>query len=483
MYFLLKSEIKANKNNFCPTCFKTQIKKLDKKASYNKYKCWNKDCKDKNEPFIIINDYIVHEDAFNLTCESCHDHLTREIKIQDDDIEENIVLTFKCMNKMCEIDFEVFQYNLSKNHWEGKTPKLRLYEDQIINIENKGQTKNKSQDESVTIKKPEGPEFKSDKIPIKDIANVDRMYNTYEVINTNSHVEDMPLLTMNAEDYEKFLSFHNNKVVVLIDVPNFVRGLREQHKKDFINIVKKAHDLLVKSISNLYTADEFIIRYFSNPDIDLKPSNDIIMDYCRKNQNTEFLHLLRMMKGRGFSDIDNYIIANSIEILERCHIKGFMIVSSDKDYLPVMRIASYKNVKSYIMGTNTSTIYEQYDIINIKFLGIMKFFNSVQTPHKNEPVVKNNYTNNLNCNKNAKNVLQEYCQKKGLPIPEYDFVDKQLFDNKSIYTVETRVKAILNGNIKAVSAKGKMTSSKAAEFIAAEKLCDMLGLIYKAKEY
>ncbi|GAG86335.1 unnamed protein product, partial [marine sediment metagenome] len=63
-----------------------------------------------------------------------------------------------------------------------------------------------------------------------------------------------------------------------------------------------------------------------------------------------------------------------VEILERCEIRGFVIVSSDKDYLPVMRIASYKNVKSRILGINTPEIYEKYNIEDIKFLGMMKFF-------------------------------------------------------------------------------------------------------------
>ena len=81
-----------------------------------------------------------------------------------------------------------------------------------------------------------------------------------------------------------------------------------------------------------------------------------------------------MLKGSGYSDIDNYLIANGVEILERRTIKGFIIVSSDKDYLPVMRIANYKKVRARILGINTPEIYEQYQIEDIKFMGIMKFF-------------------------------------------------------------------------------------------------------------
>jgi hypothetical protein len=92
----------------------------------------------------------------------------------------------------------------------------------------------------------------------------------------------------------------------------------------------------------------------------------------------EFFHLLKIEKAGHYSDIDNYIIANSVEILEKCELKGFVIVSSDKDYLPVMRIANFKGVKSRILGINTPEIYEEYKIVDIKFLGIMNFFKNFQ---------------------------------------------------------------------------------------------------------
>ncbi|KKM74701.1 hypothetical protein LCGC14_1397650, partial [marine sediment metagenome] len=108
----------------------------------------------------------------------------------------------------------------------------------------------------------------------------------------------------------------------------------------------------------------------------LEIPNNIIINLCSKNSNKEIFHLLKVPKGGGYSDIDNYLIANGVEILERCEIRGFVIVSSDKDYLPVMRIASYKRIKSRIIGINTPEIYEKYSITDIKFLGIMKFFDS-----------------------------------------------------------------------------------------------------------
>jgi hypothetical protein len=38
-----------------------------------------------------------------------------------------------------------------------------------------------------------------------------------------------------------------------------------------------------------------------------------------------------------------------------------------------MRIAEFKNIRSRILGINTSDIYEEYDIGDIKFLNVLKF--------------------------------------------------------------------------------------------------------------
>ncbi|MBA7523792.1 hypothetical protein ES705_15926 [subsurface metagenome] len=133
--------------------------------------------------------------------------------------------------------------------------------------------------------------------------------------------------------------------------------------------------MLLQYIQNsFHTTSDYIIRYFSKPDKDLQIPNKIFMDFCIEYPEQEFFHLLKVPKRAGYSDIDNYLIANGVEILERCDIKGFVIVSSDKDYLPVMIIASYKKVKSRILGINTPEIYEKYEIADIKFLGMMKFF-------------------------------------------------------------------------------------------------------------
>ena len=68
----------------------------------------------------------------------------------------------------------------------------------------------------------------------------------------------------------------------------------------------------------------------------------------------------------------NYLIANGVEILERCNLRGFVIVSSDKDYLPVMRIATFKKVRKYIYGLNTADIYQRYGIEDIQLIAQFK---------------------------------------------------------------------------------------------------------------
>ena len=362
MDFLLRTEIEAKRNNFCPNCYKTQIKKLDTTKLYTKYMCWNKACEKKNIPFIIINDRITNEDFFEQICESCQTPFTREFKVNDN---HTIDLIFKCEGKMCESHLEPFRYSLSSNKWEGKTPKFTIYEDKLDFIQNK-QEKRKSKPKSYRER---------EKLEEIDKNNINRPLEKLEPQNSFCKIGEIPLLTMNGDEYDKFMAHHDNKVVILVDVPNLVRTLREFHPSGFEQVLKKAHNLLLKSIENLfYTTDECIIRYFSKPDDDLKSSNDILTDFCVKNRNTEYFHLLKLGKGLRYSDIDNYLIANGVEILERCKLKGFVIISSDKDYLPVMRIAGYKKVRAYIMGVNTPEIYENYNIGDIKFLGILKFF-------------------------------------------------------------------------------------------------------------
>ena len=79
MYFLLKSEVEIfdNRRNYlkktvyCPVCNKIQLKKLDSNNIYNRYHCWNKNCGERNIPFIVLNGYIKNEGSFDEICDDC----------------------------------------------------------------------------------------------------------------------------------------------------------------------------------------------------------------------------------------------------------------------------------------------------------------------------------------------------------------------------------------------------------------------------
>ena len=373
MNFILKSEIDSKNRYFCPNCNKTQIKKLDVGRLYSKYSCWNKECEKKDVPFVILNKYIELEDFFDPYCENCQEPYVREFQT---DLEK-VVLTFKCEGKLCGTYLDPFRYNLHLGKWEGTPPKITIYQDELID---------EKQKERLNIK--EKKEVKKEKKHQEGI--IGQIQSTQTSIINESHrnlsgdkgnacnlcsIGDIPLLTMNSEQYEDFLEYHTNKVVVLVDVPNYVRTLHSLYPSEFDIILKKAYHFLLKFIDNSFnTSTDYIIRYYSKPDNDLKMWNQILIEFCRNNSDREFFHLLEIEKSGHYSDIDNYLIANGIEILERCNIKGFVIVSSDKDYLPVMQIASHKNIRKYIYGINTADIYEKYGISDIQLLGTLEFF-------------------------------------------------------------------------------------------------------------
>lgn len=82
--------------------------------------------------------------------------------------------------------------------------------------------------------------------------------------------------------------------------------------------------------------------------------------------------------------------------------------------------------------------------------------------------------------KNAKNVLQEYCQKNFSPIPQYILKDQIGPDHRPQFTVDVIINIInLNGEKEIRNSEGKGFSKKEAEFKAAEKLCKELSLTYK----
>lgn len=373
MYFLLKSEVEIfdNQKNYykkrvyCPVCNKTQLKKLDSNNFYNRYQCWNKKCSAKKIPFIVLNDYIQNEDHFNDKCDSCDEPLHRDFISEE---RKDLILYFKCKGKLCESHLDPFRYNLIISDWEGKTPNFTFYDDLQSASNQSLQIREKIQKEVQIFERKESN-------LIEDISNDFQVQELEQEPRENHIIEEIPLLTMTSAEYNDFLNFHQDKVVVLVDLPNFVRTLRGLYPHNFEDVLRKAHEFILQYIENSFHAsDDFIIRYFSKPAKDLEVPNSIIIKFCFKNPNKEIFHLLKVSKGAGYSDIDNYLITNGVEILERCSIRGFVIVSSDKDFLPVMRIASYKKIKSHILGINTPEIYEKYNIEDITFLGIMKFF-------------------------------------------------------------------------------------------------------------
>jgi len=266
---------------------------------------------------------------------------------------------------MCDTHLEPYRYNLTIGEWDGKTPKFVLYDDDSVD------TRIFSKKANIILNAAQKKELEKEYL----IPSLTEEFQEQNNGVQGRLIEDIPLLTMNNEEYNQFLECHQNRVVVLVDAPNFIRTMRELFPRNFEDVLKKSHEMLLQYIDrSFHTSSDYIIRYFSKPDKDLQGPNNIFVNFCNGDSEREFFHLLKLPKGGGFSDIDNYLIANGVEILERCSLKGFIIVSSDKDYLPVMRIASYRKVKSRIIGINTPEIYEKHNITDIKFLGMMKLF-------------------------------------------------------------------------------------------------------------
>ncbi|MFW9829616.1 MAG: hypothetical protein ACFFEY_18725 [Candidatus Thorarchaeota archaeon] len=365
MYFLLKSEVESidiDKNYikkivYCPFCKNVMLKKLDSNNFYDKYQCWNVKCEKKSIPFIFLKEYIQCEDLFKKECDSCKKPYNREFIHNGKD---ELLIKFSCIENNCETNLNPYCYNIIRAEWEGNPPRFIDYEEKINNQDNNQETDGNTTQEMryVKIDKEDLIEF-----GLKDMAN-----HTYKI-------EETPLLRMKDREYNKFLKYHKGKFVILVDVPDFIRSLREVIQFNFEHILQKAHQLLVEYIKlSFHTFDDYLIHYFSKPDEDFELANKIIIDLCMKNRNREFFHYIKIPRGRGYSDIDNFLITYGIEILERGRIRGFGTVCSEKDYLPLMLIASYKNIKSFLLGIKTPKIYEKYEIENIELLEIKKFF-------------------------------------------------------------------------------------------------------------
>ncbi len=150
----------------------------------------------------------------------------------------------------------------------------------------------------------------------------------------------------------------------------------------------------------------------------------------------------------------------------------------NRDYNRVCEFWEIINKKSQLPkninlegSINKANLFQQEDIADIVDSSLDEWEFSDQD-------YKDTLQELVKLNKNAKSVLQEYCQKRALPIPEYKLVDKEGRDHNPIFTVELSVKVITNGNIEIKSASGKGYNKKAAEFKAAEKICDFLDLNY-----
>ncbi|MFW9972261.1 MAG: hypothetical protein ACFFDF_18900 [Candidatus Odinarchaeota archaeon] len=270
MYFLLKSEeetidVKSNyykKRIFCPFCFRTQLKKLDSNEFYSKYHCWNKNCPEREIQFAVINDYVQNEDLLNDICDTCQEPMQRNLKVDEN---KKIILIFRCNSKICESNFDPYCFNLTDHKWEGKTPKVILYEDM------EGVSKAESKVKMEILKKVEAEK----EYEIEALSNVVLVEKTYYSLYK---IEDILLLTMDSSEYSKFLEHHQDKLVVLVDIPNFIRTLRGIFPRNFEDVLKQAHKLLLDYIENsFHTSSDYIIRYFSKPDQDLEYSNNTLI--------------------------------------------------------------------------------------------------------------------------------------------------------------------------------------------------------------
>ena len=105
--------------------------------------------------------------------------------------------------------------------------------------------------------------------------------------------------------------------------------------------------------------------------------------------------------------------------------------------------------------------------------------------------IKNSENSNLDENtmnqfgvsiKNAKSMIQEICQKQGLPIPEYKLLHRSGPDHNPKFIVEIQVTLQKISGSTPLIAVGEGSSKKIAELNAAEKLCDLIDVHYIPSE-
>ena len=85
-------------------------------------------------------------------------------------------------------------------------------------------------------------------------------------------------------------------------------------------------------------------------------------------------------------------------------------------------------------------------------------------------------------NRKAKNILQEYCQKFYYPRPKYKLIIKEGTPHDSLFTAVVIGEVGINHKTEKLFLTGKGHSIIHAQYKAAEKACDMLGLKYKSDD-
>lgn len=341
--FKLRYESYNQRTGLCPVCNKfNSTKRVLDGGYFEIFVCYHPLCSGRY--FAIVKKFLHNEYKYIDKCPDCGIklerifHLIRHLYCEENGHKDfyEVKLYFKCD----KCDSEHYTYNLSKGHWEGNIPIFETDESKF-------------------------------RLPLKKIKEIKKQKKIAIAEQFICEHMIMPLLEMEKAHYTRFLRFHGNKVVVMVDVPNLVRTLREcEFDQNISEIILQTHDLLVKFIKKSFRVSElYIIRYFSKPDIDLLRANEILASYCR-DSDKEFFHLLEVYKQKRFSDIDNYLIANAVNIISRIRIKGFCIVSSDKDYLPVFTLSSYGDIKSFLIAINVPTLYYECKVPVIKLLDL-----------------------------------------------------------------------------------------------------------------
>ncbi|MHA2399245.1 MAG: hypothetical protein ACXADU_10215 [Promethearchaeota archaeon] len=333
------------------------LKILDSNNFYNKYQCWYKSCENNNIPFIVLNEFLQYEHLFKTECENCGESYNRELNINGNN---GLYINFSCSENNCKTNLKPYRYNIYRGDWEDVPPPF-LEHTHKTNLKKANNIDN----EETTQK------FQMKNTNLQDLITSDLK----EISNHSLKIEEMPLLDMEEKQFNKFLKNHKGKVVILVDLPDFIRSLRDIIPFNFEFVLEKAHALLLEFIKTSFRiTNEYIIHFFSYPYEDLELPNKQIINFCLNNRGKEHFHILNIPNELVSSTIDNYLIAIGVGILERYEIKGFMVVCNNKDYLPLLRLASYKNIKARVLGINTPKIYEKYNISTTKFLKLIKFF-------------------------------------------------------------------------------------------------------------